>query len=103
MRKEIERSIGLVSCLLLTTELFAAPRKSSIPKATRRSSGPQTPTPPPGRSATLLPDGRVLLLGGEATDGVTNIAAFLDPGTGTVTTRSEERRVGREGRDGGVS
>src|SRR5947207_7680999 len=50
MRKEIERSIGLVSCLLLTTGLFAAPRKSSIPKATRRSSGSRTSVGPQTRS-----------------------------------------------------
>jgi RHS repeat-associated protein len=40
----------------------------------------------PGRTSTLLPDGRVLLVGGEGPDGPTATVAMQDPQTGKVTT-----------------
>jgi RHS repeat-associated protein len=43
-----------------------------------------------GQSRTLLPDGRLLLIGGKGGDGETKIAYFQDPQTGTVTQVSGE-------------
>src|SRR5437773_3195519 len=40
----------------------------------------------PGQSQTLMPDGRVLLLGGESANGPTNTASLHDPANGSVTT-----------------
>src|SRR5437762_13221262 len=45
----------------------------------------------PGQSQTLMPDGRILLLGGEGANGPANTLALQDPAN-----RSEERRVGKE-------
>jgi RHS repeat-associated protein len=53
------------------------------------TSGPQgarsSPTALPGQSVTLLPGGRVLVLGGEGPRGATRTASVHDPRTGTTT------------------
>ena len=40
----------------------------------------------PGQSQTLMPDGRILLLGGEGANGPANTLALQDPANGSVTT-----------------
>jgi RHS repeat-associated protein len=42
-------------------------------------------SPVPGQSTTLLPDGRVLVLGGEGAQGPTGAVGLLDPRTGVTT------------------
>ena len=45
----------------------------------------QIPKQLPGQSATLLPDGRLLLIGGEGTKGPLSTAAILDTHSGVIT------------------
>ncbi len=45
----------------------------------------QTPKQLPGQSATLLPDGRLLLIGGEGTKGPLSTAGILDTHSGVIT------------------
>jgi RHS repeat-associated protein len=62
-----------------TSERFTASTKRPKTTAARR---PQNPAPATGQTSTLLPDGRLLLLGGEAVPQTT--AAIKDPRTGVL-------------------
>jgi hypothetical protein len=50
----------------------------------------EAPTPLPGQSATLLPDGRWLLLGGEGPRGAVETAEVWDPRTGQTTPLAQD-------------
>jgi hypothetical protein len=52
---------------------------------------------PQGQTATLLPDGRWLLLGGETSGGVSRAAAIVDPSTGTTSVLGTSMMVARAG------
>src|SRR6266436_995704 len=86
MTKKIEQSLMLFLCLVFSAGIASASVKFSPLNARRHSSRAQIPTLSQGGSETLLPDGRILLLGGEGRDGVLGTASVLDPSTGTVTT-----------------
>ncbi len=59
------------------------PRSHNTPQAS--VSNQKASVSPAGQSATLLPDGHWLLIGGEGPDGPLGTAAVKDPRTGTVT------------------
>src|SRR5262245_60130228 len=63
----------LVFMLCLTAQLGFAQTTRPAPEAN------------PGQTATLLPDGRWLLLGGESSNGMSSDALVLDPKTGQST------------------
>src|SRR5882724_1128543 len=76
--------------------LRVAPRAETGPSVLRANnrtlrghltpqSSPDGPSSLPGQSSTLMPGGRVLLLGGEASNGPVASAFLNDPKTGTVT------------------
>lgn len=74
-------------------------RKSPAPRGNKQSDAP-TPQPPPlvaGQSATLLPDGRWLLVGGEDKEGPLSHASLTDSRTGARTPLAKSLQVARAG------
>lgn len=74
-------------------------RKSPDPRGNKQSDAP-TPQPPPlvaGQSATLLPDGRWLLVGGEDKEGPLDRASLTDSRTGARTPLAKTLQVARAG------
>ncbi len=78
------------SALRVAPRTEAGPSVLRVNKRTPRvylapQSNPDGHSSLPGQSSTLMPDGRVLLLGGEANNGPVASAFLDDPKTGTVT------------------
>jgi len=87
------RSIVVVCLLLLSgaSLVVAGPLRSKSNKLARRSAT-KGGTSIPGQSATLMPDGRLLLLGGEGPNGPVPNAAMMDPKTGSMVDLSNGLR-----------
>lgn len=70
--------------ILALTVGFPGISLSQAPQDAIEFAGLKRETPPtlPGQTATLLPDGRWLLLGGEKDDVAQNLATLVDPATG---------------------
>ena len=82
-------TIALVLFMAMTVAVLL-PLFPSIPQ-----SQPQTPNLLPGQSATLLADGTLLLIGGEAASGPLRTAAIWNPSTGGTTRLSGRLAHGR--------
>lgn len=78
---------------------YGAASASKTTKGARRSgvARPQTPALAAGQSATLLPDGRWLLLGGRGADGQPSAAAAVADGGGNVVAPRRGMRAARAG------
>jgi RHS repeat-associated protein len=76
----------LVLCVTLIGG-SAAPSlwSSTLHKRLPKRASPQSTNPAVGQSATLLPSGQILLLGGEDSDAAVSTAALKNPQTGVVT------------------
>jgi RHS repeat-associated protein len=74
--------LSLIPACLVAREHGARDKRASRTRSRQNSDA----TTVPGRTTTLLPDGRVLLVGGEGPDGPTATVAMQDPQTGKVTT-----------------
>src|SRR5713226_5392793 len=73
----------IISASFFSAHLAAA--KALHFSSAARAASLQTAASPVGQSATLLPDGRMLLLGGEGADGrVTNAAVIKDLESGVL-------------------
>lgn len=89
------KTLFLILLSTLTLGLATATRADSL-SASGASLYAITPPPTaPGQSATLLPDGNWLLLGGELQGQPTNAAALFDPGTGQTTALPATLQIAR--------
>src|SRR5207247_10601967 len=61
-----------------------------LPVSLRPQSAPLTPTLLPGQSVTILPHGRWLLVGGEATKGPLSTVSIWDPRTNIASQLSSQ-------------
>jgi hypothetical protein len=89
-------SFGFALGAVLATGAFLftpvnAQRVGPMPVPAAPSAGPH------GQSATLLSDGRWLLLGGESSGNVVGTAVIVDPATGTTTASATSMVVERSG------
>ncbi|PYX74081.1 MAG: hypothetical protein DMG78_07470, partial [Acidobacteria bacterium] len=92
-RSAMPKKVGI--CLLIATCLLPRAASASLRGHVRHTSRathrmvPQTQSNAgalPGQSQTVMPDGRILLLGGEVANGPDNRVALQDPASGSVTT-----------------
>src|SRR5262245_60956280 len=92
MTTRLRLTLGLIVAASLASSALVvavlAQRATPAPSAAQA-------TQIPGQSATLLPDGRWLLLGGETTNGMLGSATLLDPRTGVSTLLSSSLSVPR--------
>src|SRR5580700_11124744 len=81
------RILVVVSFGLCLISAWAATNASSAGKKTRGKTSSKSSTSQviPGQSSTLLPDGRLLLLGGESPNGPLTTVAVQDPQSGATT------------------
>ncbi|HEX6047588.1 MAG TPA: kelch repeat-containing protein, partial [Pyrinomonadaceae bacterium] len=94
MKHRINVSLALIlSCVLAASASLALAsnmhsrtaisRRTGVPKHERlRAAKPVQNPAPEGQSATLLPDGRLLLVGGIGPEGTLSTASLSDPATG---------------------
>jgi RHS repeat-associated protein len=84
----MSRRFGLVlgMFLVLGAGLLSASTLKPVRMKKGRKTVPQTSESVPGQSSTLLPDGEILLLGGEGPQGPVSTAILKNPATGASTT-----------------
>jgi hypothetical protein len=86
MRHGLISKAQFILCLVLASALVAPSLWSSTSHGRlAKEAFPQSPDAVTGQSSTLLPDGRLLLLGGENSNGAVSTAAIRDPRTGVAT------------------
>ena len=89
-RSSSERNLWMVALSWTLVALLAVP-SPLIPQ----SNPVAPPLQLPGQTATRLPDGRILLIGGENTSGISDTVSVWDPSTNTTTPTSNTLRYGR--------
>ena len=107
MKHRINVSLALIlSCVLAASASLALAsnmhsrtaisRRTGVPKHERlRAAKPVQNPAPEGQSATLLPDGRLLLVGGIGPEGTLSTASLSDPATGQTFPLANVREARR--------
>jgi RHS repeat-associated protein len=93
-RQRLGIGFTIAATLASGMNVFTAPearRPQAARAAAKQTSSPQGPT------TTQLPDGRLLLLGGETRAGVSRSATIVDPASGTKTVLPSSMAVPRAG------
>jgi len=73
------------SCVLVAVAMLSQSADTSVLKVAPRFARSTHPMPVTGQSSTLLPDGHLLLLGGNGPSGALDIAEIKDPKSGAIT------------------